>query len=128
MRDYAPTKGKYSLPRSVWNRSIWLIRDRDRLKAEADNLLYVQARPADPIPGKGGKADPVAKAAIKREKFLRQVEAVDDALEIVPPEYRKGVIRSVINMDPYPLDACRSTYSRWKSCFVYEVARRMNYL
>lgn len=129
MRDYCPTKGKYTIPRAAWNRVIWLIRDYDRLKQEADQLIMVRDKaPGDMAPaGRGGRSDPVAVAAIKRERFLKDIAVMDDAMELIPQEYRKGIWRS-LQGGTYPKDADRCTYSRWKSRYIYAVAEKMGYI
>ena len=40
----------------------------------------------------------------------------------VPKEYRKGVWNNIQNRCPFPIDADRSTYARWKSKFIRDVA------
>ena len=128
MRDYQPKKSKYVLPPSVWHRTLWLIRDHDRLQAEADRLLDITCRPSEIPVTKGGiHSDPVVKAVIKRERFLKDVEVVDKALETIPEEYRSGVWQS-IQGGHYPMDADRCTYSRWKSRYIHDVAAAMGYI
>lgn len=127
MRDYCITKGKYSIPRTVWSRCIWLIRDRERLQREADELLGTRANSLDHI-WSGGPSDPVAAAAEKRERFLKEIRTIDKAMEGIPEEYRKGILDSIIKRDPYPLDANRGTYSRWKARYVHDLAELKGYL
>ena len=128
MRDYQPKKSKYILPKPVWHRTLWLIRDRDRLQYEADQLISIASLSMDTLPrGQGIYSDPVANAAIKRERFLKDVEVIDKTLERIPKEYRAGVWQS-IQGGAYPLDADRCTYSRWKSKYIYDVAAEMGYI
>ena len=128
MRDYQPKKSKYILPKPVWHRTLWLIRDHDRLQSEADQLVTITSRPSDTPGGRRGThSDPVANAAIKRERFLKDVEVIDKTLERIPKEYRAGVWQW-IQGGTYPLDADRVTYSRWKSKYIYDVAAEMGYI
>ena len=126
MRDYVPKKQKYNiLPRSAYHRALWLIRDRDRLQQAADDLLTVSALPADHIGGKGGAFyDPVAIAVSKRERYLKELEIINEALKEIPEEYREGILQSIIDQKPYPLTADRTTFSRWKSRLITSVASK----
>ncbi len=128
MRDYQPKKSKYLLPASVWHRTLWLIRDHDRLQSEANQLINIASRSMDALPGRQGThSDPVGNAVIKRDRFLKDVAIIEKALERIPEEYRKGVWQS-IQGGSYPLDADRCTYSRWKSKYIYDVAAEMGYI
>ena len=97
------------------------------MKAEADTLLSIDATKYDVAVRKSPKADPVARAVIKREKFLNQVDVIDRALERVPKEYRAGILKH-IQGEAFPRDADRVTYSRWKSRYIHDVAEMMGYI
>ena len=124
VRDYVP-KQKYSIPATAYHRALWLIRDMDRMRQEADALLTVSTLPADHIASRSGAVyDSVVNAVNKREKYLRDIDIINESLQEIPEEYRDGIMRSIINRDPFPLIADRTTFSRWKSRLISSVARR----
>lgn len=128
MRDSYPKKNKYCIPRTVWFRVLWLLRDRDRMEQEADDLIKISTRPVDAISSSGGvHSDPVYRAVAKREHFLKEVDVIDQTLKEVPAEYRSGVWDSIQGR-PYPMNADRTTYSRWKSRYIRDVAVKMGFM
>lgn len=125
-RDYQrKLNNKYRLPREVYHLTLWQIRDYDRMKDEADAILEESPPPPDGQPKGQKQGDETASKAARREEYLRKTKAIEDALELVPPEYRRGVWKSVVYYDPFPIDAARSTYAMWKSRFVYECAYKL---
>ena len=128
MRDYQRHKNnKYILPRAVWHKTLWEIRDYYRMTEEADNLLTASPS-SDGTGRKGSVGDPTFTKASKRERLLRRIDAIDDAKASVPAEYRKGVWENVMYGTRYPDDAHRNTYSYWKSRFVHKVAERLGFI
>lgn len=125
--DYQRKKTKYSLPTAVYHQTLWQIRDYYRLKELRDEILGSSAGPPDGMPGGSGHTgDPTQAKAIRLAEASRIVGIIDDELARVPAEYRDGVWRSIQSNAPYPIDAARVTYSRWKSRFVCAVAKRLN--
>ena len=125
--DYQRKKTKYSLPTAVYHQTLWQIRDYYRLRELRDEILGSSAGPPDGMPGGSGHTgDPTQAKAIKLAEASRLVGIIDDELRRIPEEYRGGVWRSIQFREPYPIDATRVTYSRWKSRFVYGVAHRLN--
>lgn len=126
MRDYQRKKGNsYRLPKDVYRSTLWTIRGYHRMKDEATAILLESPAPPDGQPRGTATGDEVFSKAARREALLLKVKAIDEALEIVPPEYRRGVWNSVQYFDAFPIDADRSTYGRWKSRFVYEAANKL---
>lgn len=127
MRDYQRHKNnKYILPRAVWHKTLWEIRDYYRMTEEAENLL-VASPSSDGTGRKGSIGDPTFAKASKRERLLRRIDVIDEAKATIPDEYRKGVWDSVMYGTRYPDDADRTTYARWKSRFVYTVAVKLGH-
>lgn len=126
MRDYQRKKGNsYILPRDVYRTTLWMIRGYHRMKDEAEAIMVASPAPPDGQPRGDNAGDETAAKAIRREKLLERIRAIDEALEVVPPEYRRGVWNSVQYFEAYPLDADRSTYARHKARFVWEVANKL---
>ena len=129
MRDYQRKKdNKYILPRAIWHATLWVIRDYDRMKAEAEAILAESPPPPDGLPKGSGTGDSTASKAIRRAELLGKCRAIEEALEAIPVEYRKGVWEAVTEWKRYPDDAARRTYQRAKGKFVYEAATRLKML
>lgn len=125
-RDYQRKRNnKYILPYAAYHQTLWQIRDYYRLKEEAQAILEESPPPPDGQPRGTKLGDEVASKAARREEYVRKARAIEDALDLVPPEYRRGVWKSVVYYDPFPIDAARSTYAMWKSRFVYECAYKL---
>ena len=112
---------KYILPQQVWLQTINLIRDYYRMKEVADDLIAT-APVKDGTGIRSGVSDPTFAKVVKRERHVKMTDIIDEEKNKIPVEYRHGVWNSIMYRTPYPLDADRSTYSRWKSRFVYNVA------
>lgn len=129
MRDYQRKRGKYTLPREVYLQTLWQIRDYYRLCQKYAETVTESPAPSDGMPrAKGITSDPTYQKAVKLERIGRVILAIETSLDIVPEEYRAGVWASVISNKPYPINADRTTYGRWKSRFVYTVAEKLNFI
>jgi len=123
MRDYQRQKNNpYLLPLSVYRRTLYLVRDYDRIKREIAGVPF-QTHTGDGQPRGTDTSDPTGNAALKMEKLWQDCKAIDDALFKVPQEYRRGVLNSILDNCGYPVDAGQSTYGRWKCIFLYHVAK-----
>ncbi len=126
MKDYQRIKQtKYILPRATYFQALWTIRDYNRLKEECEEILHESPSPADGQPKGTGIGDPVAAKAFRREKGLEILKAIDRAKGIIPEEYISGIWKNIQYGEAMPLDASRATYGRWKSRFVFEVAKNL---
>lgn len=129
MRDYQRRKQtKYILPRTVYHQTIWRIRDYYRLKELAEELIEERAGEETERVQNNAIGDKVASTAIKRERFLEDIRSIDSALEEIPKEYQCGVWNNVLFGQPYPIDAGRATYGRYKSKFIYIAAEKLRIL
>ena len=125
MSEYQRKKSRYILPRNLYMATLYQIRDYYRMKQEAEAELTASPEPPDGQPRGTVIGNTVESAAIRREKYVLMVKIVDEALEEIPEEYRRGVWRNVMNGEPYPDDASRNTYGNHKSRFIYEVAKKI---
>lgn len=69
-----------------------------------------------------------ANTAIRLERIYSRIKAIEEAKKEIPEEYIKGVWQNILYAAPFPHDAGRATYSRYKSKFVYEVAKKLSFL
>ena len=125
MRDYQRRKTKYILPRTVYYQTLWRIRDYYRLKELADSLIECRESDLDGMPKGNNTTDKVGNTVIKREKFVKEVCLINDSIKEIPQEYRSGVWNNIQFYQPYPIDADRATYGRYKSKFIYKVAEKL---
>ena len=93
MTAYQRKRGNpYRLPHNVYMRTAYTVRDYARLR------------------GMGS------------ETSVRRVEAIDAALNELPPEYRQAVFAYVASGKPYPIIAGQATWRRWQQRFIWHVA------
>ncbi len=126
MRDYNRKKGKYILPRAVYNQTIWLIRDYYRIKEIADNIIHQGNSEVKEIPKTNAILDTTGDKVSKRDKYINYIKAINEALKEIPCEYRVGVWNNIMFGSSYPLDAHRNTYTNQKSKFIKIVAEKFN--
>lgn len=125
MKDYQRKKGKYILPDAVYHQVLWQIRDYYRLKTEADAIIEEGGALAnDGMPHGTPSPDGVFNKVQRRLDLLRIVDMVDDELAKIPKEYRAGVWRNILYRTAFPSDADRTTYARYKSRMIYNLAQR----
>ena len=124
MRDYQRKKGKYILPDAVYHQVLWQIRDYYRLKDEALAVLEESPPPPDGLPHGDPDPDGVLKKAIRRIDLQRVTDLIEDELEKIPKEYRRGVWLNIQYRTAFPSDAGRATYARYKSIMIYNLALR----
>lgn len=127
MSDYQQKKTKYILPKAVYNTVLWKIRDYYRRKEMANDLIEEKKEAA----GSGGSTqinDKVAKTAIRREALLKEIKIIEESLKEIPEEYRNAIWNNIQFRQPYPLNADRSTYGRYKSKFIFLAAQKFNLL
>ena len=132
MRNYQPHKNNpYSLPKALYNQTIWLIKDYLRIKEKYDNfdisIKSVNYSMCVEIKNRK-KANPVETEAMKKAVLKEKINAIENAFREIPDVYRKGIWENIMIDKKYPLDADRSTYSRWKQRFIYQVCYNMNWI
>ena len=98
MKDRPSTRWPYSP--TMYARALAFAREYDVRKHEADAMIE-QAPVMDGQPRGTKTGDPVAAAAIRRERVTEEIRIVDAALNAIPPAYRKGVFENVVHMVPF---------------------------
>lgn len=56
------------------------------------------------------------------EFYADKIRAIEEACETVPKEYMQGVWQNITAYKPFPNDAHRVTYAKWKSRYIMKVA------
>lgn len=128
-RDYQrKINNRYKLPRAIYHQTLWIIRDYERIKRQLENILNCSNSNSDinSYIQTNHVGNPVLNEVIKRDKYFNYVKIIEESLNVIPTEYQKGVWDNVTKYKAYPLDADRSTYGRYKSKFIHEVAERFD--
>lgn len=126
MRDYQPHKNNpYWLERSLYVRTLALIRDYDRMHKEyiAIATQGKSVSDIDGMPHGSNTADETFNKVNSMSAYWQDIQAVEQAFEIVPPEYRRGVWRNITQNVRYPDDASKRTYAIHKQRFIWKVAQ-----
>lgn len=128
MKEYQRRNTKYILPGNLYMQTVYLIRDYHRMAEEAEAILEESPAPPDGQPRGTARPNQVEQKAMRREKYLSIIGIIQEAKLAIPKEYRTGVWMNIMYAEPFPEDAGRATYGRYKSQFVYEVAKKVYFL
>lgn len=80
----------------------------------------------DGMPKGSGRSDPTARKAMAlNDTIMNRIRAIEEAKTDIPDEYMHGVWINIQYRLPFPQDAARETYSRYKSKYIYRVAERL---
>ena len=111
----------YMLPHTVYQETIWFIRDYPNMKLRAEEILASSSAPDGG--GRGSEhGDPTAKKAEQYTVVAENMRAVEKALLQIPEEYRADIFHNILFRTPYSGTAGRKTYARWRRRFVFWVA------
>lgn len=114
-------EAEYRLPREIYMSTLWYIRNYRRWCEQREEVLEGTPKPdGQPRPTLPG--DPTARAAERLAMLSGKIRPIEQALEHVPEEYRRGVLRAIIERERYPDYADEKTWKRWRQRFVYFVA------
>lgn len=119
-------KTGYELPREVYMQTLWFIRTYPLMVEEREALIgkapVMDGQPHGTTPG-----DPTGHIAVKRAELSLKIEAVDDALEAIPAEYRRSIMDNIVLRVPYHDYAARNTWKTWRRRFIFYVAKNMRF-
>lgn len=128
-RDYQrKINNRYKLPKAIYHQTLWIIRDYERVKRQLENTLNCSNSNKDinSFIQTNRTSNPVLNEVIKRDKYFNYVKIIEKSLNVIPTEYQEGVWDNITKYKAYPLNADRSTYGRYKSKFIHEVAERFD--
>ena len=110
MKEYQIRMEGYRLPEEVYHQCLWIVRDMERSIGLFASFMAVD---------RGELPLQVSSAG-------HRICAVSRALEMVPAEYRQGIIDSILKRGGGFRDyAHENTWKRWKQRFIYGVAVEM---
>lgn len=129
MKDYQrKTNNPHLLPKTVYNRVLWLIRDYERMKAERNEILYSGNREVSDMPRGSDMANTTMDKALKLEQLDREMQAVEQALLLVDGDMRTGIMNNICYQVPYPYYPSESTWLRRKRKFIHDVAKNLKFV
>lgn len=110
---------------SLRTRALHFAHRYDEMIREADALV-VQAPVMDGQPRGTVTGDPVAAAAIRRERIRHEISIIENALLDIEPEYRDGVVENICRGVPmHMLDyASESTWKRKRRMVLAGIVER----
>ena len=116
---------KWPFAQDLRGRALHFAKGYDRLRREADEMID-QAPVMDGQPRGTKTGDPVAAAAIRRERITHEISIIEGALLDIEPEYRDGIIENVCRGVPmWRLDgATERTWSRKRRVFLAGIVER----
>lgn len=119
------TLDRWPYAQDLRGRALAFAKAYDRLVREADALV-VQAPMQDGQPRGTKTGDPVAAAAIRRERIRHEISIIENALLDIEPEFRAGVLDNVCRGVPmHMLDlASESTWKRKRRVFLAGIVER----
>ena len=91
MRDYCPKIS--GMPSDLWRRTVNLVRGYDRIKDDLDFLIEMSPE-MDGQPHGSGTSDPTGSIVVAREHLRRELDAIEDAKKMIPPELTDAVFLS----------------------------------
>ena len=130
MRDYQKKHNGQRMPHSLYRKVLAIVRDYDRQVSEINDVYY--STPNSNSGGRYGHGSPTESKAIKIIAMQKEVDAVNKALKAIPPEYRMPIfdnIRYGYKREEWVMKkdlAHRSTWSRWRMEFLWNVAENLS--
>lgn len=119
---YVPKTVKESgIGHNGYLQAIYFIRDHERRIEKQKELIYPDGKRIGELKSSDTESQ-TEKAAIRIEKISREIRIVENALQIIPEEYREAIYNHVAHDTPFPVWANGRTMSRWKVRFVCSVA------
>ena len=123
-----------TMPASVYNRTIFTIRDYPRMVCEYERLKRdtgVKATNYDGMPKTTIQGNSLEEKATKLVDLEREIQLIRDALDAAPDDMRDGILNNIIYGMRFPLNEYGQlvpslrTWQREKSMFVARVAHAM---
>lgn len=114
------------LDRSIYFQTIWYIRRYWDFLIEYEDIIN-----GSPIPSEvksSSPSNPTEAKYFRAEKVKKEIDIIEAALDIVPEEYREGILCNIILRERYPSNFNSKTYKKWKRRFVYAVANKKDFI
>lgn len=115
---------KNRLPREVYYQCIWIIKDMPRLEFLTTTLDCSRNAEDGEYLLKADRYEGVLIEEVMEEAEFK-LECIQKAIEVVPEDYRDGILANIVEMRAFGDEAHPNTWKRWKQMFIYDVARRL---
>lgn len=126
-KEYQPKATREYISHNLWMQAIYMVRDYNRLINERDAVID-ETPIASSGKGKGNISDPTASKVARIENISVKISAIDKAIKVLPEEYRVGIMNNIRYRTPYPDYAHVTTWSRYKTKFITQVIKNMNWI
>lgn len=125
MKDYQPKyKNKYYLRKGLYQKTLAFVRDYDGMRQDRINIIHGTSSALDGMPRGSGTSDTTADKAMRILALDGDIDAIEKALNTIPPEYRSSVMTLIMTGKvPFNAYAHRNTIGNHKRRFLYLVAK-----
>lgn len=129
-REWQQTKFKeYVMPDPVYYQSLWAVRDLERMEARLEELRREKKNYGGSFICESRSPSllsrPTEKHALEMAVLEERINAIKDALSIVPESYRAFVLSNIIlktSGKGYP----NKLWKVWKQRFLFQVAKNLS--
>lgn len=129
-REWQQTKFKeYVMPDPVYYQSLWAVRDLERMEVRLEELKREKKACSSSLICEGKNTSlvsrPTENHALEMAILEERINAIRDALTIVPESYRAFVLSNIIfktSGKGYP----NKLWRVWKQRFLYQVAKNLS--
>ena len=119
---------QYLLPRNLYRRVLYIIKDYDRLKEEYKDTADLVIPIMDGMPHSNSISNQTEDKSIRRAMMSDEICAIEQALLEIPCEYRQGIKQNILYQTPYPEIAGFNTWKRWRQRYIWHVAKKMKFI
>lgn len=129
VRDYQPQKNnEHYIEHNAYMQTLYFIRGYYARQERHDDLLEESPPPPDGQPRGDNNVDSTASKAERAERYFDDNAIIDQAIRLIPEEYRQGVWNNVMYRMPYPDNLSERHYRRHKGVFVRAVAAKKKFI
>lgn len=114
----------YTMPNAVYYQSIWAVRDLTRMESRVKELAEVNVGSHSVVNDRGTDYDrvkPTEKTALERLVLEERIRGIENALALVPENYRSLVMNNIVSK-ANPEGCADKIWRIWKQRFLYHVA------
>lgn len=129
--DYQPHKNNDNwLPQPIWEMTLKVVRNYDFNRQRHQDILEQSKSVSDidGLPHGTNRSDEVIAKVEQAEVYFNMVRAVDQALTVIPEEYREGVKNKLMYKTPDPNYAHPNTWKKYRGIFMRKLAKNMNFI
>lgn len=133
MENYQQKRMKaFVLPEPVYRQALWAVKDlrrmREKLKMLEESIDQLQSPVVRETKGYLSymARDRTGNIATNVTTLANRIAAIEDALQNVPEDYRKGIVGKLVYNQPFGDEAHPNTWKKWQQVYIYYVAKNLN--